>query len=380
VDAARISAEGMVVATPVGAPSLATSLPGAVQVSRRGGSFILKTDTLERTLVAPSIELRPSREGPMRLGGVAHSGWFLLLSRPDVSPGAFDVVEFVALEKYLPGVVAAELYPHWSPAAYEAQAIAARSYALHERSRRRAAEDPFDLENTAGADQAYSGADSSAAARRAVEKTRGQALTWQGTVLRAYYSSCCGGRPGSARDTWPTSSGFEFNLAAPLQAAPREHACHGSPNYAWTVTGARADLAPRLSAWGAENGHAIKDLKSVKSITVARRNAAQRPAEFDVTDADGRVFRIQADALRHAANSAAKAGGKTLPAPENGERLRSGDVEPMVEGSVVVFAGRGFGHGVGLCQFGAEGFAMRGWSASKILALFYPGAAVTQLY
>src|SRR5690606_21035761 len=136
-------------------------------------------------------------------------------------------------ESYLPGVVAKELYQTWPLPTFQAQAVCARSYALHERGRARAAGRLFDVEATTQ-DQVFAGATDLPVAHSAVESTRGQVITYRGGVLRAYYSSTSGGRAASAADTWPTGPGFEFNQAFPLQAAPRQYFDQASPAYRWT--------------------------------------------------------------------------------------------------------------------------------------------------
>ena len=109
----------------------------------------------------------------------------------------FDVICHLPMESYLPGVVEKELYPSWLPATFEAQAIAARSFAVCERAfwiRRR----HYDL--VAGqASQAWTGGDASARAVSAVRSTVGQLLVWRGQVVPAYYSASCGGAPRERR-------------------------------------------------------------------------------------------------------------------------------------------------------------------------------------
>src|SRR5690606_23410329 len=133
----------------------------------------------------------------------------------------------------------------------------ARTYALHQRERAQRLGRPFDLEATV-IDQAYAGATDLEVARRALADTRGTVLTWQGELLRAYYSSTCGGRSAAAADIWPTSGEFAFNLAAPIQAYRRDHACEGSPVYTWEVTRTRDDLSRRFREWGKINGSPVK--------------------------------------------------------------------------------------------------------------------------
>lgn len=289
--------------------------------------------------------------------------------------GAFDVVEEVDLERYVAGVISKELYPNWSRAAFEAQAIAARSYALHERQRRRAQGDHFDVVSTVQ-DQAYGGVSENATALEAAKATHGMTLTFGGHLLRSYYSSTCGGRSASARDTWPTSKGFEFNLARPIQGTERDHACEKSPRYRWTAERPAALLVRRIAAWGEANGYLVRRLSSLRSIEPVAYNATQRPSKYRITDGEGRWYELSAEELRLALNYT---GGGAIPL-DSKDRAMSGDLRAEVRGSTVLIEGRGFGHGVGMCQFCAEAFAKRGESATMMLSRFYPGSEVRRLY
>lgn len=314
--------------------------------------------------------------GPIGVNGALLSGALTLIPSRDVSPGLFDIVERTTIEDYLPGVIAKELYTGWHGATYEAQAIAARSYALQERSRERALNSAFDLESTTE-DQAYGGITLDPRALDAVRKTRGMVLTFEGQTLRAYYSSTCGGRPASAKDVWPTGPGYEFNLAEPLQAHPRACACEASPVYRWTVTRPADELVKRIQGFGREQNLAVRNLDGVARVEPVATNEVGRPTRYRIANAQGKWWELSAEQLRVACNYTGSTG---LPAITRETRVSSGDLEMRADGKSVVIAGRGFGHGVGLCQFGAEGFAKQGMDAISILARFYPGARIGRAY
>lgn len=338
------------------------------------GSFLVRDGRgRSRTFSARSPLRIESTAGDLVLDGVAYPGLFTLTRRDDAE--SFDVIEHVGIERYLPGVLTAELYPGWSETTYEAQAIAARSYALNERQRRLALGSTFDLESTTR-DQVYAGADASRRAVEAVEKTRGVVLTHQGAILRAYYSSTCGGRPASARDTWPTGRGFEFNLASPIQATPRLCPDDKSPRHRWTVHRSARNVVDRLNSFGVEHGLTLGQIRTLRSIKPLRFNAAGRPATYTITDRNGESWRLSAERLRLALNHAGSSG---LDPPAKDSRVWSGDLDIRVDGGRVVINGRGFGHGVGLCQFGAEALARQGRSVEQILAFYYPGAKLAKL-
>lgn len=289
----------------------------------------------------------------------------------------FDVIEYVGLEVYLPGVISRELMPNWSLTAFKAQAIAARSYAMHERERSRGLGEAFDLESSQ-LDQVYGGSTQHAAANRAAQETRGRILMFEGRVLRAYYSSTCGGRPSAAKDVWPTTKGFEFNLDAPIQGSQGpEEACGFSPRSRWSVTRSREDLSKRLAAFGRDQQLAVRGLKLLARVEPSAMTAHGRPTAFRLYDSDGRWYALSAEQVRTGCNWIGTSG---QPAVTAQTRVLSGDLVFTPRGTDFVIEGRGFGHGVGMCQYGAEGRARLGESAEQILMHYYPGAKITRVY
>lgn len=321
--------------------------------------------------------------GPAEItyASASYPGEIRLVPRPTSSAGAepasFDVIEYVPLDRYLPGVISKELFPNWGLEAYKAQTVAARSYAMQERARSVGAGTTFDVE-ASEQDQAYGGSTASATALRAVHETRGQVLMWNGGLLRSYYSSCCAGRAASARDTWPTGKGFEYNLADPIQGRPRPAPCpcEFSGRYRWSVVRDRQDLADRLRAYGEQSNFAVRGLRSVSRIEVETQNDAGRPASYRVFDSAGKWYSLSAEQLRLACNTVAP--GR---APVDAKtRVFSGDLVFALRADSVKIDGRGFGHGVGLCQYGAEGMARQGRGFMDILRYYYPGATVERAY
>ncbi len=280
-----------------------------------------------------------------------------------------DVVDQVKLEDYVPGVIAKELLPAWDINAYRAQAVAARSYALVEMDRW-AARRHFDV--VAGErNQAFVGVTTRPQAVQGASSTRGQVLVFDGKVVPAYYSSCCGGRGANVADSvssnphhdiWPLRSGDH---------GPRlsEVCCEGAKPRAWSVELREADLRERLRAWGrAIHSKAASGLGRIVSVQRAHDNSAGRAIDYVVRDADGHSFTVPAEDLRVALNRYAPKGAATV---------RSGDFEVRTSGNGRwSLDGLGFGHGCGMCQYGAQAMARSGADYRKILARYYPGADI----
>lgn len=365
------------------APIEATDAAGRPVWSGRGPLRVTRRPASGFVLGASPAGAGPIRfsTGPrgFRVGRGSESirliGELAVVATSGSPPGTFDLIETLPIERYLPGVLAKELYHGFHARAFEAQAIAARSYALHERSRRAAMGSDFDVEAST-MDQAYGGATAHPAAEDAVARTRGRVLVWNGEILRAYYSSTCGDLAASAADTWPTGEGYSFNLAAPIQATSRRCACSASPRHRWSVERTLWDVSRRIKLWGAAAGNPIKAISTVRSIAIASRNAAGRPNRYRVTDDRGRRYELTAESLRLALNTERPDG----PPITMSNRVLSGDFRVVIAGNRVTITGRGFGHGVGLCQFGANGLAGQGLSVNEILARYYPGATIERAY
>ena len=340
-----------------------------VTVSARGGAFRIR-DGAGRSGTWRARSLVFEASGDLALDGVAYPGSMRLHLRG----AGLDAVNHVPLEAYLPGVLEKELFPDWHPRAFEAQAIAARSYALFEMAGRSASS--YDVESTVRS-QVYGGASTNPRARSAVRATRGRVLAFDGRIVPAFYSSTTGGRGQDAAVAFPNVADLP-----PLRGRDRGEWGSISPSWRWgPVRRARDTLSRRLAAWGGATGHEIASLNRIAAVAVTSRSRSGRPATFRVTDVSGKRYALRCEAFRFACNHAADGdAARGLPAIPADQRLKSSDVTISSEGGAVVFRGRGYGHGVGMGQWGAQHLATAGYDARSILAFYYPGAVVTQLY
>jgi stage II sporulation protein D len=373
------------------APLTASVLEDGIRITDGRGAHWSYAGAVEITLA--EVEGEPNPPRPLvRVDGVPYAGRIRIVPREAVPtrsasleggasstarPARLDVIEVVPMETYIAGVTVSELYRHWGLGAYQVQSVAARTYAMQQRDRAHGLGRDYDLESTV-LDQAYNGWTDHAIANQAAAETRGTVLKWQGRFLRAYYSSTCGGRFAGAAEIWPTGPGFEFNLDGPIQAHEREHVCQSSPAYAWEVVRDRTELSTRLREWGKANGSTLRRIGLVQSIKVLESNSTGRPVRYEILDDQGRRYSVGAEHLRNACNYNVEG----LPEIRGSTplRVRSGDVEVVVQGSKVTIRGRGFGHGVGMCQFCAQGMAVRGDGWRTMLSSFYPGARVERVY
>lgn len=324
------------------------------------------------------VEFLPDADGAfLSIGASRYTGSLVAVATGSPAtgeaPGApgIDLVNHLPLEMYLPGVLAKELYSHWHAEAFACQAIAARSFACME-AQMNAQRRHFDVTNTQQS-QAYVGMTSLAVANDAAARTRGQVLAWHGDLVPGYYSSCCGGVAGNAIDMIGPNP---INDIAPLRSRDQPNACISAPVYRWTIERPADDVSRRLRAWGAAaNDAAMRQLGEVAAITIAQTNAHGRPTLFHVRDrGSGGVIDLPARRLREAVDFAAP-GAPAVPLA-----MRSAFVSVETSGRLLLFHGRGFGHGVGMCQHCAQQLATRGVSHTAMLGEFYPGAQIAQGY
>lgn len=340
-----------------------------VTVTTRGGAFRIR-DAAGRSGTWRAESLAVRAPGGVAVDAVAYPGTIRLRVRGS----GLDAVNHVLLETYLPGVLEKELFPDWHPRAFEAQAIAARSYALFEMADRSASH--YDVESTVRS-QVYGGASTHPRARAAVAATRGRVLAYEGRIVPAFFSSTTGGRGQDAAVAFPNVADLP-----PLRGRDRGEWGSISPSWRWgPVRRDRDTLSRRLAGWGVATGHEIASLNRIAAIAVTRRSRSGRPATFRVTDVGGARYTLRCEAFRFACNHAADGNAaRGLPAIPSDQRLKSSDVSISGSGGAVVIRGRGYGHGVGLGQWGAQHLATAGYDARAILGFYYPGAVVTRLY
>jgi len=357
------------VSRPDGPVLLVLAAPVEVSAEAAGWRVVDEGGVLHRVDGGAPIEFGALRgESPaVAIDGSHYPGSARLVRRED---GGIDTINIVPLESYLPGVLARELYADWRLDTYLAQAVAARSFAVTEiafwRTRRH-----FDV--VAGqASQAYIGQTGHAASLRAVNETRGVFLLWDGKVVPGYYSSSCGGHSASAVDA---ISPHPVNDIPPLAARPAQECCRWSPMWRWNVNRPTNEAARRIVAWAATRGDvSVPALEDVHRIEATAVNENGRPVRYRVTDRRNANAELLAEHLRFALNHS----GGSLSPPK--DPIRSSHFSSTNTGSTIRMEGRGFGHGAGLCQFGAEGFARRGVRWTEILGAYYRGARLYGAY
>ena len=247
------------------------------------------------------------------------------------------------VEEYLKGVVPVEISPKWHPESLKVQAIIARTYVLYQRQVNLGKE--YDVLATT-ADQVYGGRKKEhPAADQAVAETSGLVLTFEGELILSAYHSTSAGPTESASDVWGMELPYLKGVSCPFD--------QNSPYYQWS----RSFLMDAVQESFSKAGYTMG---TIASLTPFRWTEAGRIGRLRLLHSQGELI-LKAEDLRRIL------GYTELPST----RFR---IEKI--GREIQIRGNGYGHGVGLCQWGAKEMAEMGYSYDKILKYYYPGVRV----
>jgi len=334
------------------------------RIQRSGASLrVVRGDGAATPYRSGQLELRPAdRNAVVDVEGKRYRGSVVF----HATDAGILVVNHLPLEDYLAGVVPLEIGRERATnelAAVEAQAVAARSYTLTRLSRT----GRYDLRATT-ADQVYGGvAAETPVAIRAVLNTRGLVLQHGGRTVNAPYHSTCGGTTAEAQEVWRTrGEPYLKRVDDRIPGSDRDY-CAISPRYTWKKTIDAATLDAAVARHLGEYQRApAGGFGRVRDVRVQGTTASGRAAE--VTIATGRgSYTLRGNDARYVLR---RPGGEILNSSYFSVRGQAGD-----DGGVVL-EGRGYGHGVGMCQWGAIGRARAGQDFRTILRTYFPGTTI----
>lgn len=251
----------------------------------------------------------------------------------------------IKIEEYVQGVVAAEMDTKWPVNALAAQAILARTFTMENINSGRVKQlHGADVSTSVEESQAYDPSKINDNVRQAVESTRGEVVTYNDNYIRAWFSACDGGISATAEE------GLAFTKEpTPYLRAGAQDGCLSitePKNKAWE---ARITVAKVRSAVQGKTG---KDPGAITSASIEKKGPSGRAEQIKL--------------------GGATVGGASLRLALGSEKVRSmllSDVR--VEGGQLVLTGKGFGHGVGMCQWGARLMAEQGKSPEDIINFYF---------
>jgi len=255
--------------------------------------------------------------------------------------GKITVINIVPLEEYIYSVVPAEVSKGWPMDALKAQAVAARTYAMCRMAVRGDYE--FDL-NCGQSDQVYGGYEAEKEqTTRAVDETKGEILTYEGEPILCYFHSNSGGKTEDAFSA--------FGLKRPYLKSVPDPYSKNAPGYRWVLRISTRELQRRLSNKG-------YNVSGIHDVVVSSKTSTGRVKSIKVFHSGG-VVSIPGNDFRWKVDST---------------MMRSTLFTVHKEGNYITFSGYGYGHGVGLSQWGCYRMAQMGRDYKEILAYYYPSS------
>lgn len=297
------------------------------EVSFQAGNLILKSTPQSYLVFQAPASAKKKYSGEIRVG--VKQGHLLLIQR-------------IPLETYVLGVLAREMPEDFPLEAQKAQAVAIRSYTLAQGSRH--PKEAYHFCDSTHC-QTYGGQEAAPIFISALRQTKDLILTHRDHSIHSYYHSTCGGHTSGAREVF---GGPDLPY---LQRVEDKNYCAASPHTNWETT-----------------------LSGPELNQIYQPNFAPAPnGTFRVTEGEpeGRIFSmlwnpnqpIELNAQEFLTRSGRRLGWS---------RIKSAWFEILPQGEVYQLKGRGLGHGVGLCQWGARGMALTGQSFEGILSHYFP--------
>lgn len=421
-------------------PSRENLQPVVTVMANKPLSFNLQNESLVATFEGRSLALEAFVQ--LKPADPTSPVQYRLLSTPRESPPEYPgelwlenrgsgllVVNSVDFQDYLKRVLPSEMPVSFHPEALKAQAVAARTYAF-------ARQQAGDFWNQFGADvddsvseQVYNQTRTHPITNAAVEATRNQILTFQGTPIQSFFFSTSPGATASIEEVWMDRTALPYlrgrTQTNPLTVSIRSEAealaffqnwnpegffDAASPFWRWKLSLSREELEALLSRTLPERARAAPPfvltpegplspdapgfaLGTLQHLRAQKRTSGGYVTELEIQTSTGRFLVRRESHIRNLLrpSKAFTGGGDVALERWQGEPRLNFPALPSAafalqeerdtQGNLlrVTFWGGGFGHGVGMSQYGALGLARRGYDYRQILEHFYPGTELTQI-
>lgn len=321
------------------------SLDKPLSFKRTQEGIRIRGKKVQEFVTVPLKVIALKEDDLLRINGRMYRGQVVI--RRD-KKGRLNIINEVNIDDYLYGVLPHEISPAWSLEALKAQAVASRALALYRKGRSRAKD--YDLDATVFT-QIYRGVEGEdRRINQAVNETRGKVLTYKEKIINSIFHATCGGYTEEARNVWPGSE------EPYLKEVPCTF-CKASPYYEWEERIKERDLKKILEGKGL-------GLSKIKEIEITEKSPSGRGIQIAIKQHRKTQF-LRANNFR------------LFLGPDF---MRSTLFTVSKEKNEFIFKGHGWGHGVGMCQWGAKGMAEEGKDYNEILKHYYTGANIEKIY
>ncbi len=294
-------------------------------------------------LAANNIFIKPnSPEEFIEINGRRFKGGLQVIKRNN---GALSVINHLRLEDYVKGISVREISHYWPMETLKAETVVFRTFALYRAEQFKNKE--WDVTDDVFS-QVYGGVEAERyRITEAVDKTKGEILQYDGKVLPAFYHSTCGGATEDASVLW------DIDLP-PLKGVACGF-CKDSPHFSWKTTVSKEKIR---QLWE-KNGQRIK---KINEVVIAGRNKSSRVINLDIVT-DQKDIEIPAKDFRNMIGP---------------DIIKSTNFKIIASSLGLTFEGLGWGHGVGMDQWGAYGMAQQRYNYKQILSFYYPSSVLSK--
>ena len=315
--------------------------------------------------------------------------------------GSLTVINELNIEEYLYGIMKMEISPSWPEEAQMSQAVVARTYALGNLGKYRL--EGFDLTST-DKDQVYAGVyGEDPRSNQAVDKTYGQVLTFEGELAKTFYHADSGGWTEDIQNVWGESIPYLKSVSSPAL---------DSPHQKWRLEFKAKDFRETLRKNGLKVGkiYQILPLKITPAGRIMLLKIEHSEGELKVSASKLRsilgtsklkstLFKINLSGERTEEITSFLSSENIVLFNKEGkeevtlnrivllsarEKVKGGDKVSALTivkiPATIKFSGKGWGHGVGMSQWGAKGLAEQGYTHQQILEHYYPGTRLKRWY
>lgn len=316
------------------------------------GSFVVTTPTIYDNLKNKEIRISSVVGNPIKLNDRYYLGELIFYQ---LKSNTFFIVNQLELETYLLGVLPGETVDTFNLEAIKAQAIASRTYALSEIQTSKNTK--WHIKNTTKS-QVFVGTSAvNEKFNKAVIETRGIIMIDKDRPFRAYFSSSCGGATANLN-----SMPWEKEKSMIMVGRPCDYCNKMKPaNFNWVAKFSKSTIQKALQDYG------LKEIATIADIKILKQDSFGRVLELEIVDDNKKQYVLSALRFR---NEVVKESFK----------LRSCLFTVSMDAQNVTFNGVGWGHGVGLCQYGSQGMALEGKSFSDILKFYYDNVPFYKFY
>lgn len=281
------------------------------------------------------IDFEIDKQKQISINGHKYTGKFRIIKERN----HFKIINELSLEDYLAGVLSSEISYSWSESAIRAQAIAARTYAYYLYQKK--IDKDYNIEATVKHQVFHGNFKVHSKITKNIFKTRGIVITYNGEVFQTFFHASCGGMTTTPKDVWGGESLGCYRYE-------KCDYCKSHPKYKWN--------------------YFLKN-NFVKKYQIERISIRKRDTSLRVT----KMFFITP-------KKKIELSGKDIRELTGSTDFLSTRFNFYKKRKQFIFIGTGYGHGIGLCQWGAKVMAEKGFSADDILKKYYHGIQFRKIY